>query len=90
MTEKRNCTIVAPKFVDHEDPLVDNYPEVNSCNVTPFHVLRLLKFAFCYRILLKIYNKQLNIYIANYCEGPVALKHKGFDGRHPFPIPEYF
>ena len=36
--KKRNCTIVAPIFVDHEDPLIDSYPEVNSCNLTPFHM----------------------------------------------------
>ena len=50
MIEKRKCTIAAPVFVDHEDPLIDSYTEVNSCHRTPFHVLKFLKLAFGYRI----------------------------------------
>ena len=48
--DRKKCTIVAPIFVDHEDPLIDSYTEVNSCHRSPFHVLKSLKLAFGYRI----------------------------------------
>ena len=50
MIEKRKGTIVVPISVNHEDPLIDSNTEVNSCKLTPFHVLKFLKFAFGYRI----------------------------------------